>query len=56
MNSEMHLYAMIERVRGCTCWPSLCELKDALGHRDETSLEMHLQAVMEGDWRSTWMW
>ena len=29
-------------------------LEDALGGRDRGSLEMHLEAMIERNWRSTW--
>ena len=32
----------------------LSELRDILRGRDRASLEMHLQAMIERDWRSTW--
>jgi len=32
------------------------EFGDALGGRDRASLEMHLQAMIARDWRSTWRW
>jgi hypothetical protein len=53
VNSEMHLEAVIERVWRCNSRPRLSELRDALGGRDWASLEMHLQARMMRDWRST---
>ena len=31
-------------------------LEDALGGRDRASLEMHLEAMIERNWRSTWRW
>jgi len=32
----------------------LNEIKDTIGGRDEVSLEMHLEAVIEHVWRCTW--
>jgi len=46
----MHLEAMIVR----TCRTQSSEFGDALGGDDRASLEMHLQAVIERDWTSTW--
>ena len=43
MNSEMHSETMIKRVSRCTWRPRLSELRDALGGRDEASLEMHFE-------------
>jgi len=34
----------------------IVKLKDALGGRDRASLEMHLEAMIDQDWRSTWRW
>jgi len=50
VNSEMHSEAVIERVWRCTWRPRLSELRDALGgrdRRDQASLEMHFEAVIE---------
>jgi hypothetical protein len=43
----MHLEVMIERVWRFTWRPRLSELRDALGGRDRSSLEMHWEAVIE---------
>jgi len=40
-------------IRRCTCRPWLIEFRDALWGCDQASLEMHLQAMIERDWRST---
>jgi len=50
----MHLEAGIELVWRCISRPRLSELRDALGGRNRASLEMHLGAVIERDWTSTW--
>jgi len=50
----MCLEVGIERVWRCICRPGSSELRDALGGRDRASLEMHLEAVIERDWTSTW--
>jgi len=50
----MHLEAEIEVTERCTWSPGSRELRDALGGCDIASLEMHLQAMMEQDWRGTW--
>jgi len=47
---EMHLEAMIVR----TCRPELSECEGTVGARDRGRLEMHSQAMIERDWRSTW--
>ena len=31
-------------------------LRDALGGSDRASLEMHLEAAIERNWRCTWSW
>jgi len=54
VNSEMHLEAVIERVWRCTWRLRSSELRDALGGRDQTSLEIHLEGVIERDWTSIW--
>ena len=66
MNSGMHLEAVFEQVWRCTWRPRLSELRDALGGRNQASLEMHLEAeiklnselhldaVIERVWRCTW--
>jgi len=41
VNSEMHFEAVIERVWRCTSRPRSSELRDALGGRDQSSVEMH---------------
>jgi len=33
---------------------TMVELRDALGGHDRASLEMHLDALIEQDWRCTW--
>ena len=33
---------------------AIVELRDALGGRDRASLEMHLDALIEPDWRCNW--
>ena len=47
MNSEMHLEAVIDRVWRHNWRPKLSELRDALGGRDQGSLDMHLETEME---------
>jgi len=47
VNSEMHFEAMIERVWRCNWRPRLSGLRDALGGRDQASLETHWEAVIE---------
>jgi len=51
---EIHLEAVIERVRRCTWKPRSSEFGDALGGLDRASLEMHLEAVMKRVCRCTW--
>jgi len=41
-------------LRRCTWRPWSIEFRDALWGCDLASLEMHLQAMIERDWRSTW--
>jgi len=65
---EMHLETEIEwtqrctwrprssELRWCTWRPWSIELGDALWGCDRGSLEMHLQAMIERDWRSTSRW
>jgi hypothetical protein len=43
----MHLEAVIKRVWRCTWRPRSSEFGDALGGRDQGSLEMHLEAAIE---------
>jgi len=50
VKSEMHLEAVIERVRICTWRLRLSEFGDALGGHDRANL----QAVIERLWRYTW--
>jgi len=42
----MHLEAEIERVWRCTWRLRSSELRDALGGRDQASLEMHLEGMI----------
>jgi len=49
----IYLEAMIELVWRCTWRPRSSELRDALGGRDRSSLEMHWEAVIERVWRCT---
>jgi hypothetical protein len=51
----IYLKAVIELIWRCTWRPRLSELRDALGRRDRSSLEMHWEAVIERVWRCTWM-
>jgi len=65
-DDRANLQAVIERVWRYTCRPGLSELRrctwrlwstefsDALWGCDRASLEMHLQAMIEWDWRSNW--
>ena len=65
-HDRANLQAVIERVwrytgrprsselRRCTWRPWSSEFGDALWGCDRASLEMHLQAMIERDWRSTW--
>jgi len=66
-NFGMHLEAVIEQVWRCTwrlwsCDSEMhletwsCEFGDALGGRDRASLEMHLEAMIDRDCRSTRRW
>jgi len=47
VNSEMHFEVVIKRVWRCNWRSRLSELGDALGGRDQVSLEMHLEAEIE---------
>jgi hypothetical protein len=47
VNSEMHFEAVIELVWRCTWRPKSSELRDALGGRDRSSVEMHWEAKIE---------
>jgi hypothetical protein len=47
VNSEMHCEAVIERVWRFTWRLRSSELRDALGGRDRSSLEMHWEAEVE---------
>jgi len=47
VNLEMHLEAVIERVRRCTWRPGSSEPRDALRGRDQASLKMHLEIEIE---------
>jgi len=47
VNSEIHSEAVIERVWRCTWRPRSSELRDALGGRDRSSLEMCWEAEVE---------
>ena len=49
-----NLEAVIEPVRIYTCRPKSSESGDTLGGHDGASVEVHLQAMSERDWRSTW--
>jgi len=53
-HAHENLEAVIEPVRRYTCRPWSSESGDILGGRDQASFEMHLQAMIEQDWRSTW--
>jgi hypothetical protein len=44
---EMHWDAVIEQVWRCNWRLRLSELRDALGGRDQASVEIHLQAMIE---------
>jgi hypothetical protein len=48
VNSEMHFEAQIELTQKCTWRPRSTELRDALGGRNRVSLDMHLEAEIEG--------
>jgi len=50
----MYLEAMIELVWRCTWRPRSSELRDALGGRNRSSLEMLWEALIERVWRCTW--
>jgi hypothetical protein len=43
----IYLRAVIELVWRCTWRPRSSELRDALGHRDQSGLEMHWEAEVE---------
>jgi len=47
VNSEMHIKAMIERGWRSNWRLTLSDLSDALGGRNQASLEMHFQAEVE---------
>ena len=46
LNSEMHLEAVIEQVWRCIWAAEIRRLSDALGGRDQASLEIHLEAAI----------
>ena len=50
----IYLEAVIELLWRCTWRPRSTELRDAIGGRDRSSLEMHWEAVIERVWRCTW--
>ena len=50
------LGAVIEQVWRCIWRQRSSGLRDAFVGRDRSSLEMHLQTMIERDWRSTWRW
>jgi len=50
----IYLEAAIELVWRCTWRPRSSELRDALGGRDRSSLEMHWEAEIERVWGCTW--
>jgi len=50
----IYLKAAIELVWRCTWRPRSSELRDALGGRDRSSVEMHWEAVIEPVWRCNW--
>jgi len=54
VNSGMPLEAMIERVWWCTGRPRSSECSNALGSRNWSCWEIHLEAMIDQDWRSTW--
>jgi len=54
--SEIHFEGTIELVRRCPWRHWSSELPDAHRGCDWPSKEMHLQAVIEQDWKSTWRW
>jgi hypothetical protein len=47
VNQELHLEATIDQVWRCTWRLRLSELRDALGGRDQSSVEMHFEALIE---------
>jgi hypothetical protein len=49
----MNLEDVIVRVGRCTWMPRLSKFGDALGGRDQASLEMHVEAVIKQEWRCT---
>jgi hypothetical protein len=52
----MHLEAEIEYLRDALGGLDETELRDANAGHDRVSLEMHLKAMIDRDWSSTWMW
>jgi len=48
VNSEMHFEAVIERVWRWNWRPRSSELRAALRGRNRSSLEMYLEAVIDG--------
>jgi hypothetical protein len=52
--STIDMEGMIDLVWRCTWRQGPSELRDALGSRDRSSLEMHWEAVIERVWRCTW--
>jgi len=49
----MHLEAVNKRVWRCTTRSGLSDFGNALGSRDQMSLETHLEDVIERVWRCT---
>jgi len=55
-HDRANLQALIERVCRYTCRLWLSEFGDGVGGCDRASLEIQLEAVIEGNWTSMWRW